>query len=69
MTQEQVIGEFANGRREVAGMPFNRHQKLVLGRGEPGHARLILAPMLETAQAHAEGEQMLEVLRGGLRQA
>ena len=50
-------------------MPFDRHQELVLGMGEPGRARLLLAPMLETTQARAEGEQMLEVLRGGLRQA
>jgi hypothetical protein len=50
-------------------MPFHRHQELVLGMGQPGRARLALAPMLETAQAHAESEQMLEVLRGWLRQA
>ena len=64
VTQQQVIGQVTYGRREVAGIPFNRHQELVLGMGEPGRARLILAPVLETTQAHAESQQMLEVLRG-----
>ena len=64
MPQQQVIGQVTDGGREVAGMPFNRHQELVLGVGEPGRARLILAPVLETTQAHAESQQMLEVMRG-----
>ena len=64
MPQQQVTGQVADGGGEVAGMPFNRHQQLVLGVGEPGRARLILAPVLETTQAHAESQQMLEVMRG-----
>ena len=45
-------------------MPLHRHEQLVLGMGEPGRAGLILAPMLETPQAHPEGEQMLKVFGG-----
>ena len=50
-------------------MPLNRHQELVLGMGEPGRARLILAPCWKMTQSTTESEQMLEVLQGGLRQA
>jgi len=69
MTQQQVISNVAYGRRPVTRMSFDRYQELVLNLGDPGFARLALAPMLETAQARPERQQMLEVLTSWLGQA
>ena len=68
MTQQQVVGQVADGRSVRAVMPFNGDQELVLGRSEPGRARLLLAPVLETTQAHPEGQHVLEILGSWLRQ-
>jgi hypothetical protein len=61
MTQEQVAGQLANGRRIAARMPPDRHEQLVLYVGQSGPNGLVLAPALEPAQAGAEGEQVLEI--------
>src|SRR5581483_2001266 len=62
--EQQVISQLANGGRIAAGMALDRQQQLVLCRGEPGAARLGLAPMQELAQAGAEFQQVL-VVHGG----
>src|SRR5262245_65896018 len=42
-------------------MALDRHEQLVLGRGEADRARLRLAPVQQPAQAGAERQQVLEV--------
>jgi hypothetical protein len=49
-------------------MALDRHEQLMLDMGQADRAGPILAPALETAQGDAEGEEVLEVLPGGLRQ-
>ena len=39
-------------------MDAQHQQQLVLGRGQAGHGRLLLAPAQEPPQAHPEGEQL-----------
>jgi hypothetical protein len=49
-------------------MALDRDQQLMLDVRQAGRAGLILAPALEPAQGDTEGEQVLEVLPGGLGQ-
>ena len=66
--QQQVAREVADGRRDVSGVSLDRDQELVLDVSEPRGPGLGLAPVLETAQADPERQQVLEVLTGRCRQ-
>jgi CBS domain-containing protein len=68
VAQQQVVGEVADGRRGVTGMPFDGDQQLMLDVGQADRLGLFLAPVLEPAQVHPEREEVLEVLAIGLRQ-
>jgi hypothetical protein len=54
MPQHEVTGDVADGRPAIAVVSAHGEQELVLGRGQPGLLRLLLAPMQETAQPGAE---------------
>jgi uncharacterized membrane protein YoaK (UPF0700 family) len=58
--QQQVIGDFPDGRRLRARVPLDRHEQLVLGRGESHGGRLLLAPPQEAPQRHAEAQVVPE---------
>lgn len=47
-------------------MTLDRRQQLVLDVGEPGCPCLLLAPVLDTAQARPESQQAPEVLKSRL---
>jgi len=68
MAKQQVAGEIADGRRDLARMTLDRDQQLVLDMGQAHRASLVFAPSLKAAQADAKGEKVLEVLAGWLRQ-
>jgi hypothetical protein len=64
MAEQQVSGELADGRRDLARMTLDRDQQLVLDMSQAYRASLVFAPSLKAAQADAEGEEVLEVLAG-----
>ena len=66
--QQQVVRQLADRRRLAARVALDRHQQLMLDVGQADRTGPILAPALKTAKGDAEGEQVLEVLPGGLRQ-
>ena len=68
MAKQQVAGEIADGRRDLARMTLDRDQQLVLDMGQAHRASLVFALSLKAAQADAKGEKVLEVLAGWLRQ-
>lgn len=49
-------------------MALDGHQELMLNMGEAGRAGLLLAPVLEAAQADPKGKEVLEVAAGWLGQ-
>lgn len=59
VADEQVGRQFADGRAGRVGMDAQHQQQLVLGRGQAGHGRLLLAPAEEPLQGHPGGEQVL----------
>jgi len=60
--QEQVAGQITHGGRQVAAVPFDRDQQLMLDMSQARGSRLVLAPALEPAQRNAELEELLEIL-------
>jgi hypothetical protein len=55
MTEQQVAGQVADGRAAPSAVAFDCQQQLMLGRSQADVARLSLGPVLEAAQASAEG--------------
>ncbi len=49
--EQEVLRHVTDGRAPGVVVPAHREHELVLGRGEPLGARLLLAPVLEAAQA------------------
>lgn len=68
MAEQQVAGELADGRRDLARMTLDRDQQLVLDMRQAYRAGLVFAPSLKAAQADAEGEEVLEILAAWLGQ-
>ena len=68
MTQQEVTGQIADGRRSARRVALDRHEQLMLNMGEARLLSLRLAPVLELAEADAEREQSAEVLSRGLAQ-
>ena len=64
VTQEQMVGDVADGRAERVVVAADGEEQLVLRRREPGFACLALAPAEEAAQAVTEVEQPAEVVVG-----
>jgi hypothetical protein len=56
---QQAGGQLADGRAAGIGVDAQDQQHLVLGRGQAGRSRLLLAPAEEPPQRHPEGEQVL----------
>ena len=68
MAEQQVAGELADGRLDLARMTLDRDQQLVLDMSQAYRACLVFAPSLKAAQADAEGEEVLEILAGWIGQ-
>lgn len=51
VTQEEVVGHFADCRASLVTVASDGEKELVLGRGEAGGPSLLLAPSLEAPQA------------------
>jgi len=60
--QQQIVGEFSDRRRLRTRVPLDRHEQLMLGRGEAHGTRLLLAPPQETPQCHAEAQVVPEII-------
>ena len=57
VAQEEVVGHFADRRAPLVTVTSDGEKELVLGRGEAGDARLLLAPPLEAPQAGPQCQQ------------
>ena len=55
VAQEEVVGQITDRRTAV--VAAHGEQELVLGRGQPGRLRLLLAPAEEAAQTVTEAEE------------
>jgi hypothetical protein len=64
--EQQVAGQFADGRAVLPAVALDGEQQLVLGWGQAGRSCLGLGPVQEAAQPGPEGEQVLVVLAGQL---
>jgi len=51
VAQEEVVGHFADRRAPLVTVASDGEKELVLGRGEAGGPRLLLAPSLKAPQA------------------
>ena len=58
VTQQQVIGDIADGGG-VAGMPAYREQQLILGGRDAGGNGLLFAPVHEAPELIAKGQEPL----------
>jgi hypothetical protein len=64
--QQQVIGKIADRRRLRPWMSFDRDEHLVLCGRQARRSRLVLTPVQEPPQRHAEPQAVLEILFGRL---